>query len=155
MGNIVEKIQTLDKGMKNVTILVVSGKNKTIPAKLKALHFRNDVRALGFVDGVGEIMAASDLVVTKAGGMSTMEVVTMKKPAIIAEVIPGQEEPNAEFIESMGFGYIESTAKGLLEKARFILETDDIDRINANYGRYHLNEHSDQAIASLIDYKLR
>jgi processive 1,2-diacylglycerol beta-glucosyltransferase len=155
MGNIAEKITALDKSMKDITILVVSGKNKTIPKQLKSMKFRNDVRALGFVDGVGEMMAVADLVITKAGGMSVMEVVTMKKPAIIAEVIPGQEEPNAEFIESMGFGYIEKTTEGLVEKARFILETDDIDRINKNYGRYHLNEHSDMTVASLIDYKLR
>ena len=45
-------------------------------------------------------MAISDLVVTKPGGLTTSESLASHLPMIVINPIPGQEEENAEFLES-------------------------------------------------------
>ena len=47
-------------------------------------------------------MSISDLVVTKPGGLTTSESLASNLPMVIINPIPGQEEENAEFLESKG-----------------------------------------------------
>ena len=47
-------------------------------------------------------MSIADLVVTKPGGLTTSESLASHLPMIIINPIPGQEEENAEFLESKG-----------------------------------------------------
>jgi processive 1,2-diacylglycerol beta-glucosyltransferase len=42
-----------------------------------------------------ELMAVSDLIITKPGGLTTSEVLAMGKPLMIVNPIPGQEAPIA------------------------------------------------------------
>ena len=49
-------------------------------------------------------MSISDLVVSKPGGLTTSESLASNLPMIIINPIPGQEEENAEFLESHGVG---------------------------------------------------
>lgn len=62
------------------------------------------VRVLGFTDKVPELMNISCLVVSKPGGLTTTESLASNLPMIIINPIPGQEEENAEFLESKGAG---------------------------------------------------
>lgn len=57
---------------------------------------------LGFTDKVPELMSISDLVVTKPGGLTTSESLASHLPMVVINPIPGQEEENAEFLESKG-----------------------------------------------------
>ena len=49
-------------------------------------------------------MSISDLVISKPGGLTTSESLASNLPMIIINPIPGQEEENAEFLESKGTG---------------------------------------------------
>lgn len=149
-GKITEKTEELDGALNGVVIFVHCGKNKNLVNTLSHGNYKNDVRILGFIDNVAEIMNAADLVISKAGGLSTMEAVTMKKPVIITEVVPGQEEPNARMVESMGFGYVEKKPQDLARRAKYILENDDLERMNRNLKEYHMNENSDKKIADFM-----
>lgn len=72
-----------------------------IVAKNKA---KNRVKVLKFTNQVPELMSISDFVVTKPGGMTTTESLASGLPMLIINPIPGQEEENAEFLESKGVG---------------------------------------------------
>ena len=61
---------------------------------------QDDVIVLEFTDKVPELMSVSDLVVTKPGGLTTTESLASGLPIIVMNPIPGQEEENAEFLES-------------------------------------------------------
>ena len=55
-------------------------------------------------------MHISCLVVSKPGGLTTTETLASSLPMIIINPIPGQEEENAEFLESKGAGvWLKST----------------------------------------------
>ncbi len=59
---------------------------------------------IGFTADFPELLAASDLVVGKAGGLTVAEATALGVPLVIYEPIPGHEEGNAAFIERQGAG---------------------------------------------------
>ena len=71
---------------------------------VKEYKKENSVKVLPFTNQVPELMAISDLVVTKPGGLTTSESLASNLPMIIINPIPGQEEENAEFLEENGIG---------------------------------------------------
>ena len=77
------------------------------------------VRILEFTEEVPELMSISDLVVTKPGGLTTSESLASHLPMVVINPIPGQEEENAEFLESKGI-------------AVWIKKSDNVDQIIQN-----------------------
>ncbi len=65
---------------------------------------RLGVRVVGFVDYLDDLIAASDLVITKSGGLITSEVMGRGAPLLVTEPIRGQEEFNADYVVTAGVG---------------------------------------------------
>ena len=65
---------------------------------------KDRVRVFDYTTKVPEIMSISTLVVTKPGGLTTSESLASGLPLLIINPIPGQEEENAEFLESHNVG---------------------------------------------------
>lgn len=88
------------------TLIVVAGRNHTLEASLADLHGTDrlhlDVR--GYVSGLDDLVAASDLVITKSGGLITSEVMARGTPLLVIDPIRGQEEYNADYIAGIGAG---------------------------------------------------
>src|SRR5687767_597674 len=49
-----------------------------------------------------ELMAISDLVITKPGGLTSSEALALGKPLFILNPIPGQEAANSDFLLERG-----------------------------------------------------
>lgn len=82
-------------------LIVVTGKNKKLFSKLSGLAKTGpgkNIRVLSFVDNIDALMAASDVIITKAGGMTTAEALTKDLPMIIVDPIPGHERMNADYL---------------------------------------------------------
>lgn len=98
--------ENLVKNNNNMQIIAISGKNAKMKSTFEEIVSQNNaenfVRVLDFTNKVPELMSISDLVVTKPGGMTTTESLASKLPMLIINPIPGQEEENAEFLESKG-----------------------------------------------------
>ena len=62
------------------------------------------VHHLGFRRDFPRLLAASDLVVGKAGGLTVAEATALGVPLVVYRPIPGQEEYNADFLERHGAG---------------------------------------------------
>uniref|UniRef100_UPI0025DC5E9D glycosyltransferase n=1 Tax=Deinococcus sp. TaxID=47478 RepID=UPI0025DC5E9D len=60
------------------------------------------VHRLGFTTDFPELLAAADLVVGKAGGLTVAEATTLGVPLVIYDPIPGQEEYNAQYLVNKG-----------------------------------------------------
>jgi processive 1,2-diacylglycerol beta-glucosyltransferase len=58
----------------------------------------------GFTLDFPELLAAADLVVGKAGGLTVAETAALGVPMVVYEPIPGQEEYNAEYLLEHGAG---------------------------------------------------
>jgi processive 1,2-diacylglycerol beta-glucosyltransferase len=60
------------------------------------------VKALGFRSDIEEWMAAADLMLIKAGGLTISEALAMQLPMAIFRPNPGQEQKNAAYATEMG-----------------------------------------------------
>lgn len=88
------------------TLLVVAGRNSTLRDSLRNLESTPNLclRVFGHIDYVDDLIVASDLVVTKAGGLIVSEVLARGVPLVVIDPIPGHEEWNADFVVSSGAG---------------------------------------------------
>lgn len=57
---------------------------------------------LGYAHNVNELMSASDVIVTKPGGITASEAISKKLPVIIIRPIPGQEANNTAYLSAKG-----------------------------------------------------
>jgi processive 1,2-diacylglycerol beta-glucosyltransferase len=99
-------VQGLRHSAVEATLLVVAGRNPTLVESLADLGSteRLQIRVHGFIDYVDDLLVASDLVITKAGGLIVSEVLARGVPLVVIDPIPGQEEWNADFVVSTGAG---------------------------------------------------
>ena len=81
-------------------LIVVTGKNKTLKKKLDKIlsELKIPVKIYGYVNNIDEVMEISDIAITKPGGLTTAELLAKGLPAILLDVIPGQEEANSEYL---------------------------------------------------------
>jgi processive 1,2-diacylglycerol beta-glucosyltransferase len=88
------------------SLVVVAGRNAELVGALQNLPKRHrlPVRVLGFVNNVDDLVAASDLVITKAGGLIVSEILARGRPMVVVDPIPGQEEWNADYVVSVSAG---------------------------------------------------
>ena len=70
-------------------------------------------------------MAASDLAITKSGGLTTSECLAMGLPMLVVSPIPGQEERNADFLLEHGAALKAYDESGLDFRVRFLLKDRD------------------------------
>lgn len=104
----VEIFEDLVKNFDNIQIIAIAGKNEKMKASFENIvtenHKENSIKILEYTNKVPELMAISDLVISKPGGLTTSESLASNLPIIMINPIPGQEEENAEFLESKGSG---------------------------------------------------
>jgi len=86
-----------------VHYLVVAGSDSAKEQHLKK-RFSNDKRfaIFGFSKHIAEMMRASNVIVTKPGGLIVSEAMAAGLPQILLEPIPGQEEANARYAVEKG-----------------------------------------------------
>ena len=85
----------------SVQVVVVCGRNTRLENHLKNLSgTRHPMKVIGFTTEMDLWMAASDLLVGKAGGLTSSEAVARGLVLVIVNPIPGQEERNSDhFLE--------------------------------------------------------
>jgi len=103
-GPVVELACALAKGSEPIQILVVTGKNARLVQRLESARkqLSNPIKIFGFVDNVDELMAVSDVMVTKPGGLTCAEATAKGLPLILVLSIPGQETRNATVLRLEG-----------------------------------------------------
>lgn len=102
LGDIKNYLQVLGNCDEELQIICVVGKNDRLRTSLELTPVKNPARIFGFVENIPEIMAASDLIITKPGGLTTAEVLAMALPMVIVTPLPGQEDRNTEFLLNGG-----------------------------------------------------
>jgi len=84
-------------------VLVVCAKNYSLYSRLEKKNLDN-VKVYGFVNNTHELMAVSDVIVTKPGGSSIAELLNCGLFPIFISSIPGQEENNVKALSAYGVG---------------------------------------------------
>lgn len=105
---------------------------------------------LGYRGDFAELLAASDLVVGKAGGLTVAETTALGVPMVVFDPIPGQEEGNADELRRAGAGVWTRSEHDLAhELSRLLLDPEARAHMSAAAARMG-RPHAAQAAASLI-----
>jgi processive 1,2-diacylglycerol beta-glucosyltransferase len=102
MGPVAEILEQMDKVPAEFQTIVVTGRNEELRRDLAAQDRKHPTHVLGFASNMHELMAISDLVITKPGGLTSSESLAMGKPLFILNPIPGQEAANSDFLLERG-----------------------------------------------------
>jgi processive 1,2-diacylglycerol beta-glucosyltransferase len=87
----------------NYQYLITTGMNRELFRTLSKRYARDRrIRVLGYTKNVNTLMDASDLLITKPGGLTSSEALAKGLPLIITNPIPGQEERNARHLLKQG-----------------------------------------------------
>lgn len=103
-----------------LVVIAVAGSNTELKAKLENIAVTNEnealqVKVFGWTDVMHELMQLADVVVSKPGGSTVSECVALKKPMVVFDPIPGQEEYNVDFLKERKLGTIASSTYECVE----------------------------------------
>jgi UDP-N-acetylglucosamine:LPS N-acetylglucosamine transferase len=83
-------------------LVVVCGRNNALRSAVLQLPAVQPLLVLGFVEHIAELMSVSDLLITKAGGVTLAEAFARALPIVVSDRLPGQETGNADYAERKG-----------------------------------------------------
>jgi len=117
-GKVIDQLLELD----GVHLTITVGSDPDLRARLaeRTRRHADRVRILGWTNQIPELMMSHHLVISKAGGATVQEAIAARCPMIVNQIIPGQEEGNAELIWRCGLGAIAGKNRevaGLVEHA--------------------------------------
>lgn len=122
-----ERIRAIARGLLHSGIeghlIVVAGRNPTLHDALTDLRSSRSMELTvhGHIDFVDDLVTASDLVITKAGGLIISEVLARQVPLLVIDPIPGHEEWNADFVVSSAAGMQLRMAEAVVPAAQSVL----------------------------------
>ena len=100
LGPIKTIVKSLEKSQYDIQELIVAGTNKKLfrSLKRKIKHYKKNIHLFGFIQNIHELMHISKVIISKPGGVTTAEVLSMGLPMVIVKPIPGQEINNTNFL---------------------------------------------------------
>lgn len=107
VGDMETAVERLSRIRREYQLVVICGKNEALRRKMA--RFRT-AKVHGLVKNIQVFMEASDLAITKAGGLTVSECLAKGTPMIVYSPIPGQEERNCDYLLERGAAV---KAKGL------------------------------------------
>lgn len=136
-GGLYEIIKELNLAKVRAQLIVIAGRNRKLERRLKkeVAKFRLPMQVLGFTDKVPELMAESDLLITKAGPGTIAEAMAMNLPLIITSWLPGQEEGNVEFVVKERVGRVSKEPKKIAEIVQELQQGPVYDQLKKNIKR--------------------
>jgi len=148
LPDVVHALLTVERPMQAV---VVAGRDERLRARLGRLAAGSPVRVAGYVDDVRTLLAAADLLVTKAGGMTLAEATATAVPLLLYGSLPGQEIGNERFASRAGIALVARSRgdlRPLLERA--LGDPDTVERMQGSLRRLRRPD----AAAHIVDLVL-
>jgi processive 1,2-diacylglycerol beta-glucosyltransferase len=121
-----------------IEVVVVTGRNEKVKAQLEQIAVPPAHRAtiLGFTEHMDALMAVSDIVVSKPGGLTTSEVLASGAAMAVINPIPGQESRNSDYLLEKGAAVkINNVATLAYKLAPLLRDPAQLARIKENARR--------------------
>ncbi|MGM0879383.1 MAG: glycosyltransferase, partial [Bacillota bacterium] len=85
-----------------VQLVCITGHNKKAKAKIEQLESKHEIVSTGFTNRFTDYLRASDVIISKAGGLTMAESLACETPILIYQPVPGHEEQNAQYLMNYG-----------------------------------------------------
>lgn len=104
MGNLKTILKEIESIEKDIQIVFVAANNQKLYEEAQKIALQSDknISVLKYCNYMNALMQATDLLVTKPGGLTITEAFISKLPMAIFFAIPGQEVQNAQFLIKNG-----------------------------------------------------
>jgi processive 1,2-diacylglycerol beta-glucosyltransferase len=120
-------IEELAALLKDLQLIIICGNNATLYERMAAkgnpLH-----KICKFVGNMEEMMAASDVMITKPGGLSIVEALANHLPLIFFSAIPGQEAGNVRVLAEHGIGLSDKSVPEMAAEIRRLASSPEAIR---------------------------
>ena len=108
---------------------IVCGKNEVLQKgaeNLKQNYKAEHLTIYGYVDFIYELINISDVVLTKCGASTIMEILNLKKVPVVNDYIWEQEQGNVDYLLEKKLGIYEPKIKKLPEAVKNLLEDEKL-----------------------------
>ncbi len=99
-------------------LCVICGSNRRLKRSIDAQQLRNTV-TVGYTKRMSLYMDASDVMITKPGGLSSTEAIVKRLPIVFIDAVPGCETRNLDFLVGNGYAL---TGRDVPELAQATME---------------------------------
>jgi 1,2-diacylglycerol 3-beta-galactosyltransferase len=104
MGPVYRIACELNRRKLEMQLVVVAGRNHVLRQRLEAVRWNQPTLIYPFVNNMPELMAAADILVTKAGPATICEACIAGLPIVLSGAVPGQEDGNITYVVDNGAG---------------------------------------------------
>ena len=122
--NLMSVLNVLNHSGQPIQLVVVAGGDDELFAQLQATQWHHPTHLYNYVTTLPLFMKASDLIISKAGGLIVTEALACGKPLLLVDVTPGQEMGNASYVLNYGAGELAENPLQALEVMCHMLEHD-------------------------------
>lgn len=104
MGPLFSIATALNQKRLDIQLVIIAGRNRLLKRRLEAQNWHQPTIIHPFVTNMPELMAAADILVTKAGPATICEACIAGLPIVLSGAIPGQEDGNVTYVVDSGAG---------------------------------------------------
>ena len=106
-------------------VLAVTGHDRNVRHRIELLRGRLalNLHLFGWTDNIPELMAVSDLLITKPGGLTAAEALAAGLPMILTHPIPGPEERHVRYLAQHGLALHAKTLQDIPRLASRLLSS--------------------------------
>ena len=146
---VVERLIRLD----GIHLTVTVGRDETLRARIAqiARDAGREIEIHGWTDRMPELVMSHHILIGKAGGATVQEAIAARTPMLITQVVPGQEEGNAQLLFQNDCGTLCETPEAIAARvqALFVNDAEQWKRWEASIARI---SHPDaaRAIATFV-----
>jgi processive 1,2-diacylglycerol beta-glucosyltransferase len=102
VGPLAALLRSLDDMNNPAQFIVICGRNERLKQSLHSMKTKHAMHLVGFTSEMDAYMSAADLLVGKAGGLTTSEALAKGLVLVIVNPVPGQEERNSDHLLEAG-----------------------------------------------------
>lgn len=124
VSSMIDYLNVVNHSGFRLQIVMAAGGDDDLYHQMKEIEWHLPVKIYNYCNTLAELMLASDMILTKAGGLITSESLAAGLPMLLCDVLPGQEEGNAKVVEEGGAGRLLRTQLDLLEVLCHMLMDD-------------------------------
>lgn len=128
----------------------VTGNNAGLRARLQWPDAGPDWRALGYVSNMHEWLAAADVAIGKAGGMTGSEMLAAGVPFVVPPGVQGHEDRNAAYLQARGAAIVAVSAGAAVDAALSIARETDRRQRMQTAARLAARPRAAHAIAAIV-----
>jgi len=146
----IEKLRVYFADKSNTELIIICGSNKALFDRLKEQSYPN-IAVIEHTDDMASYIKASNLFITKAGGLSSTEAAVSGVPIWHTSSIPGCEIYNARYFSQHGMsinGEITNDSFAVINK---LLHNDDMSRSMINRQKKYVSSQATIRVCDLAE----